>query len=331
MDIATREALLEHLVLQEGFSHADIHLTGRPRLLGRGWDNEMWEIGRLGPDAPRCAGARTVLRMPHRAIGHQLLRGEAQALALLEKHCPELPLARPMLIGSGGMEDESGVPFALQTWIEGELVAEIAAAELRQGRTSPAPGRPRSTQLASQLARALLALHRPAPLGYPRSPFRGVPLAARAGAVRREIAALEEVAPHLAHLAAVVRETWQRGMEAAVYDGEGVLLHGDPHPANLIALPGAQGLGLIDWGDTTVGDPASDLAYLLLLDPSGKALAEYGRARGRSDAALEARARAWAARHGTSLLLHEADPADQGHAALALLARAMLEAFAQEA
>lgn len=343
MDSARREALVEHLVLREGFSHADIRWSYQPLLRGRGWDNEMWEVGQLDPGAARCGGARLVLRVPHREMGEQLLRGEVRALAQLDAHRPDLPLTRPVVVGSGGMQRGGRRPYALLTWVEGDLVSAIVAAELREGglragprresaagpRRESAAGpmreRPEAARLAIELARALADLHRPAPEDYPRSAVRGVALRERTDALQGEILALDASAPHLA---SVVREIWQQGLDAAPYSGDPLLLHGDPHPANLIRTDGPHPLGLIDWGDTTAGDPASDLGWLLLLDPSGSALSAYARARGGRDADGEARARAWAVRCATAMLVHEADPADTAHADLALCARAALEAFA---
>jgi aminoglycoside phosphotransferase (APT) family kinase protein len=67
---------------------------------------------------------------------------------------------------------------------------------------------------------------------------------------------------------------------------------------------------LIDWGDTTRGDPASDLGALLLHAPSPALLATYRRCAAWTGVeddgiweALQARAWAWATRMALSLSL----------------------------
>lgn len=51
---------------------------------------------------------------------------------------------------------------------------------------------------------------------------------------------------------------WDDALAVDVSDRR-VFLHGDLHPRNLIVRGGAL-VGLIDWGDLTAGDPATDLA-----------------------------------------------------------------------
>src|SRR5699024_7386410 len=85
----------------------------------------------------------------------------------------------------------------------------------------------------------------------------------------------------------------------------------DPHPGNVVVpLAGTEEPAtLIDWGDTTRGDPASDLGALLLHAPSDALLGTY-----RDEAAwtgiddditwdaLVARSWAWATRMALSLV-----------------------------
>ena len=76
-------------------------------------------------------------------------------------------------------------------------------------------------------------------------------------------------------------------------------LHGDLHPLNVIVQQGRI-TGIIDWGDLTGGDPATDLAALwMLFDAPARApaLATYG-----VDSELNARAKGWAVLFGTVLL-----------------------------
>lgn len=56
-----------------------------------------------------------------------------------------------------------------------------------------------------------------------------------------------------------VREAWQNALAAAPPDGERVWLHGDLHSRNVLVERGTIS-GVIDWGDLTSGDCATDLA-----------------------------------------------------------------------
>jgi aminoglycoside phosphotransferase (APT) family kinase protein len=77
-----------------------------------------------------------------------------------------------------------------------------------------------------------------------------------------------------------------------------VWLHGDLHPRNIVSRSGKLA-GILDWGDLTAGDPATDLACAwTLFEADGRAalLDAYGP----TDAEL-ARAKGWAVLLGTVL------------------------------
>jgi aminoglycoside phosphotransferase (APT) family kinase protein len=162
-----------------------------------------------------------------------------------------------------------------------------APADLRSPRADQAP----------VFAAFLRALHRPAPADAPRNPVRGVPLAERApvaeGRLARLAAATDLVTPQL-------RALWAAAL-AAPPDHPAVWLHGELHPRNLLVEDGALS-AVIDWGDITAGDPATDLAavWMLFEDPQARAacLAAYGPA----PPATLARARGWAIHLGATLL-----------------------------
>ena len=86
-------------------------------------------------------------------------------------------------------------------------------------------------------------------------------------------------------------------------------LHGDLHPANILVNDG-QVSGVIDFGDITAGDPASDLsvAWMLLpLDWHASFWSAYQAAGGRVDDALRVRARGWALNLAIVFLAHSED------------------------
>ncbi|MFC0676096.1 phosphotransferase [Brachybacterium hainanense] len=291
-----------------------------PHLLGRGWDNEMHLLGQLAD------GTRVVLRQPHRALGREILRHEIAVLpriaALLDRERAPAFLVPRVLATIG--EDERGGPAAVVTWIDGEVVAD---AVLRADAA-------RTARLAARLGRALAALHRPAPAEHRRSTFRGVPLAAIRDRAAADLATLRGSDPALRpapeHLCVIEREM-RRGLAAPPWDGPDLLLHGDPHPANLVETPEGE-LGLIDWGDTTAGDPASDAGQLFVLDPGGAAWRAYRDAREPhgDPEALETRSRAWAVRFAGLIIAHAVSGGDGAQAPLEACARRLLSAWSAD-
>nr|WP_246483030.1 phosphotransferase [Brachybacterium halotolerans] len=311
-------ALLDRVRYEEGASADRISRVARPTRLGRGWDNSQWHVGALED------GTRVVLRVPEREIAREILQHEIALLGDADALPGTLPFVRPCLLGQVPA-DAPGGPAALLTWIEGDVVAELVRS---------APGT--APRLAELLAISLAALHRGAPTGHPRGRVRGVPLERRSAAVAEERALLDWPTGER------VRAAWEQGLEADVWDGPELLLHGDPHPGNLVlptegsSLDGATPLGLIDWGDTCAGDPASDLGAIFHLDPSGGAVGTYLRraawareADARARDALVLRARAWAARFASAMLSHPAHAEETTHAALEHSARRMLDALSR--
>jgi len=65
-----------------------------------------------------------------------------------------------------------------------------------------------------------------------------------------------------------VLRVWDAVLAAPGYGGPPVWLHGDLHPANVLVNDG-QVSGVIDFGDITAGDPASDLSVAWMLLPLG--------------------------------------------------------------
>jgi aminoglycoside phosphotransferase (APT) family kinase protein len=89
-----------------------------------------------------------------------------------------------------------------------------------------------------------------------------------------------------------IREIWEEALEAPV-DVASTWLHGDLHPRNVL-IEGGIITGIIDWGDITSGDCATDLgANWMLFEEAGsrrEVLAEYAEL---SQATLS-RAKGWA-------------------------------------
>ena len=238
--------------------HADLaHLPLRE--VDSGWDNALFRLG-----------DELAVRLPRRAAAASLIVHEQEWLPQL---AGDLPLPVPVPVRRG--EPGRGYPWrwSVVRWLHG----------------APADRAAPDTSQAEPFAAFLRALHRPAPPSAPANPVRGVPLAQRAAVAEARMRRLERAAELVPP---TIPALWQAAL-AAPLDHPPVWLHGDLHPQNVLVAAGAIS-GVIDWGDITAGDPATDLAaiWMLFAEPAARAaaLAAYGPI---SPATL-ARARAWA-------------------------------------
>lgn len=227
------------------------------RLVANGWDNAVFRLG-----------DELAVRVPRRESAAHLIRHEQEVLPAIAGRVP-VAVPAPVRIGVPGQ----GFAFhwSVVPWFAGGLVAE---AGLRD-----------DLELASALAAFLRALHLPAPGDVPVNPVRGVPLQARAEDVALRLSS--GAVPHAAALGAV----WTAALAAPRWAGRPVWLHGDLHPANLIERAGKLA-AVIDFGDVTGGDPATDLATAwLTFGPAARAVLRNALEYGDAD---WARARGWA-------------------------------------
>ena len=231
--------------------------------LANGWDNELYRVG----DA-------LVARLPRRALGAQIIVNEQRWLPALAPRLP-LPIPSPERTGVPAC----GYPYS---WSVVPYLPGVPAAAA--GSFDPAAA-------AAAVGGFLGALHAPAPADAPANPFRGVPLAERASTFAANLALL---GGHVDRDA--VLRAWVAALTAPGYDGPPVWLHGDLHPANILVNDG-QVSGVIDFGDITAGDPASDLSVAWMLLPPGCHpifWSAYQADGGPANDALRARARGWA-------------------------------------
>jgi aminoglycoside phosphotransferase (APT) family kinase protein len=281
--------------------HPDLLTRADARLdvAAHGWDNVVM---RLGDDL--------ALRLPRREAAAHLVEHEQAVLPVL---APRLPVPVPAPVRVGRPDPALGYPYAWSVvpWFDGETAARTPVAQ----RTAWAPA----------LGRSLAALHVPAPSDVPANPFRGVPLADRVPAFAERLVRADEPAR------TIFEAAWAAGLAAPAYDGAALWLHGDPHPGNVVVRVGAPGredalAALVDFGDVTGGDPASDLATAWLsFDAAGHAAfrAAYTASGGTDDDATWTRARAWAASLALALLAFPDDHplmAEVGRHAVARLA-----------
>ncbi|HYN29969.1 MAG TPA: aminoglycoside phosphotransferase family protein, partial [Dermatophilaceae bacterium] len=211
--------------------------------VARGWDNAML---RLGDDL--------AVRLPLRAVSAPLVEHEAAWLPLLAAGLPS-GVAAPVPVFRG--RPGAGYPWSWNVvpWLAGQVLAAVPVGE--------------RTAYARPLAAALVALHRPAPPQAPANPWRGVPLAERAREVPPDLTLAQRAFGGA--VAAGVEHAWRDGLAAPTWPGPPLWLHGDPHPHNVLVRDGRLA-ALVDFGDVTAGDPASDLATAwLTFDAAGRA------------------------------------------------------------
>jgi aminoglycoside phosphotransferase (APT) family kinase protein len=241
-------------------------------VLANGWDNM---VCRLGDDY--------LVRLPRRAVSAGLVLNEQRWLPGLAGHLP-LPVPAPVRIGLPGR----GYPWAWSVvpFLPGEIAARTPPADLGEA--------------ALALGEFLAALHLPAPADAPVNPSRGIPLVGRAAGVMSQLPHLDDPSQR----ATAVR-VWESAAAAPEWGGPPVWLHGDLHPANILVDRGRVG-AVIDFGDITAGDPATDLAVAWMVLPTPQR-AEFRRVYGRADDGTWARARGWALALALVFLTHSAD------------------------
>jgi aminoglycoside phosphotransferase (APT) family kinase protein len=168
-------------------------------------------------------------------------------------------------------------------------------ASLRGSRGDAADQAYPNTGEAKRWAEFLISLHKPAPADAPINEVRGVPLAQRETAVTPRIDRLKR----LDLLPAQVLAIWEQALAAPVATGM-LWLHGDLHAQNVVTR-NHQLAAVIDWGDITSGDPATDLSssWAIFDDPVARhlILEIYN-----ADQACVERARGWAVMFGVILL-----------------------------
>ncbi len=255
-----------------------------------GWDNAMFRLG-----------TEFAVRLPRRAASATLLRHEQTWLPMVSKLVP-IPVPAPLRVGAPGC----GYPWywSIVPWIEGEP-ADVAA---------PGPGQ------AARVAGFLRALHVDAPAQAPANPFRGVPLRCRA-------ASIEDRLLRLAHRTSLItpgiRDTWKSAL-AAKENVRPTWIHGDLHPRNILVREGTI-RAIVDWGDISSGDRATDLAAVWMLfgdrDARERTVLDYG-----ADAGTLRRAKGWAVVFAAVLL----DTGIEGHPRHAAIGEATFRRLQQD-
>jgi len=193
-----------------------------------GWDNRTFHLGDdLSVRLPSAERYAVQVKKEHR---------------WLPSLAPLLPLPIPAPIAMG--IPAYGYPWhwSVYRWIEGEIATPENIADL--------------SQFATALAQFLNALQRIDPTGGPlpgkHNFYRGGPLIVYDNETRQAIKALDgEIDPY------ACTNVWEAALEAT-WHGSPVWVHGDVAAGNLLVKKG-QLSAVIDFGCSSVGDPACDL------------------------------------------------------------------------
>lgn len=222
---------------------ADQHpdLASRPiQRVARGWDNATFRVGK-----------DLTVRMPQRIGAAFLIGHERQWVPTLLEGVPNF--AAGGLDASDFMRNGrpgAGYPWAwaIGRWHEGVTVADAKDFD--------------RSDAANRLGRFLAAVHRPAPSGAPDNPWRGGPLSERSPILTEHLDRLAELDRGLGEgiTRNRVEDRWAELVDAPVADPADLgWIHGDLHLANLL-VRGGHLSAVIDFGDITSGDRATDLA-----------------------------------------------------------------------
>lgn len=292
-DIAVDAALVARLIQAQ---HPD--LAGRLTLVANGWDNAIYRLG-----------DELCVRLPRRRVAAALVRNEQRWLPVL---AGRLGVRIPVPVRIGVPSHQYPWHWSICPWFDGQLAADLPPSE--------------RGAIATELAEFMARLHVPAPIDAPVNPVRGVPLGTRTPAVHQRLTS------GVVARADELRETWDEVAAVPPWTGPPLWLHGDLHPANILLRPepdlgGGRLAAILDFGDLTCGDPASDLAAAwLVFDADARATfrVRVDRLDG-IDRNTWARARGWALNIGTAIAMHADD--NPGMAAIGrhALAQVLLE------
>lgn len=249
-DVVVDQSLVRGL-LAEQFPALD---AASARLLGEGWDNSVWVVEE-----------RWAFRFPRRAVA---IPGVERELVTLPRLAPLLPVPIPVPRFIGVPSDRFAWPFFGASLLAG---VEPADAELTASQR---------VELGAALGRFLRVLHasetREAvdPEGLlPVDPLRRADPSRRVPLARKLLADLES--------SRIVRRASTKVLSDASQLGastDTAYLHGDLHLRHVL-VEGGSLAGVIDWGDTCVGDPSIDLQIAWSLLPADGRVgffSEYG-------------------------------------------------------
>jgi aminoglycoside phosphotransferase (APT) family kinase protein len=236
------------------------------KFLGEGWDNQNYRLGE-----------QYIVRVPRRKLGADLIENE---LTWLPKLKDKLPINIPAPLYIGQPQDDYPWSWSIVPWYGGQ------EASLQKPEASE----------AIRLVRFLKKLHSLPFENAPENDYRGVPLTNRFADTKER---LDNLKAKTNLITDKVSDLWQQAL-AADFPASSHLLHGDLHPRNII-VRNKKIEAIIDWGDITSGDPATDLCCLWMLFKDKKARTEALKEYGASESLIQ-RAIGWAVFFGAVFL-----------------------------
>jgi aminoglycoside phosphotransferase (APT) family kinase protein len=261
-------------LLREQFPDlAELPLT----LLANGWDNTLMRLG-----------DELLIRLPRREAAARLVAVEQQWLPRLAPRLP-LPIPAPVRLGRPGRTYPW--PWSIVQYVPGTDAAQETSFD--------------TYEAARALGGFLGSLHRSGPPDAPKNPVRGVALQLRDERFHENL----RLAGGSIDTAAA-EGAWRAALDAEPWKYEPVWLHGDLHPANLLVRD-SRIVAVVDFGDLTTGDPATDLAVAWMVLPR-QDRPTFWRAYSAAadhpvDAELRQRSRGWAIALAAVFLAHSAD------------------------
>jgi aminoglycoside phosphotransferase (APT) family kinase protein len=262
-DIRIDIALVRGLLLEQFPNFSALAISP----VDEGFDNVTYRLGN-----------EMALRIPRREVGDRLIRNEQKWLGGIGARVP-LPIPAPLYLGV----PQGSYPWAwsIVPWFDGTTV------DLEDPLGSE----------ALVLAAFLKALHVAAPDNAPPNDVRGVPLRARQAFIEERMDRLEKASDVITPR---VKAIWNEALEAPL-DCALTWLHGDLHARNVLVREGRFS-AVIDWGDMTAGDKATDLACLWMLLPDEKARAAVMEMLDDVSETTWKRAKGWAVSFGVMLV-----------------------------
>lgn len=259
-EIDTDVSLVRRLLAARFPQWADLPIQP---VLSSGTDNAIYRLGDdMAVRLPRIHWATTQVEKERR---------------WLPRLAPHLPLAIPVPLAMGTPAEGYPWHWSISPWLEGENATLKNLTDPREA--------------ARDLADFITILRRIDATGVPRPKpgNRGAPLATRDADTRAAIASLRGILDK--DEIDDVTAAWEAALQAPVWDGSPVWIHGDLQSGNLLAQRGRLS-AVIDWGGMGVGDPACDdqIAWNFFTAESRDAF----RAALEDDDATWARGRGWA-------------------------------------
>lgn len=282
-EIEITENLVHDLLSEQFTTLAHLPLTH----LGTGWDNAIYRLG-----------DELTVRLPRREAAAQLMVNEQTWLPQLAKRLP-IPISAALY---------TGVPTSNYPWHWSVLPFFVGDC---------ADECPLSDLSVDIFAHFLLKLHQIAPPEAPQNLFRGVSLSKKLEPIGKRISNLKAQTNFISKQ---IEKIWFNGQIASTAMDRR-WIHGDLHAQNVLGTNGVVS-AVIDWGDITAGDVATDLASAWTLFSNQRdrqqLLEIY-----QPDSAAITRAMAWAVSFGVVLtetgLVNNPRHASQGQRILARL------------